>query len=239
MRSSGLAMANDKLPNMKARDRISDLEHVYSELSRSIMMGEFVPGQKLKLAELAEVFGTSHMPVREALSRLVVARVLEAAPRKSASVPQLNAKRLDDLLAIRLKLECMAVEIVAGRPNRELASKLTSINGILDREGEKKNPSIKSYLACNHEFHFTLYRECGNDDLISIIEFLWMRYGPLLNYLREKPFTYKNHDHHAPIIEGVRSGDRDLACGGLRADLEEAAEGIRASFGAHAVNPGS
>jgi DNA-binding GntR family transcriptional regulator len=227
-------MTNDKLPSLRIRDKISDPEHVYSELSRSIMMGEFMPGQKLKLAELAEVFGTSHMPVREALSRLVVARVLEAAPRKSAFIPQHDAKRLDDLLAVRLKLECMAVEIVAARPKRALASKLTLINGMLDREGEKKNPSIKAYLASNHEFHFTLYRECGNEDLISIIEFLWMRYGPLLNYLREKPFTYRNHDRHAAIIEGVEAGDSDLACGALRADLEEAAEGIRLSFGASA-----
>ncbi len=47
-------------------------EHVYGALRDQLMRGGFEPGQKLKIAELAQAFGTSAMPVREALNLLTV-----------------------------------------------------------------------------------------------------------------------------------------------------------------------
>ena len=215
------------LPDFQPRRRMSDLDHVYSQLSRSIMMGEVVPGQKLKLKELADVFHTSQMPVREALSRLVVSQVLEAAPRKSVTVPHVDAKRLEDLVSIRIDLECKALRQVASEPNQALANKLESINATMDKEAARKRPSIKNYLAVNHEFHFTIYEQSGNPDLTSIIEILWLRYGPLLNLLRNNGLNFAKHDHHEKIVRAVRVGNPELGVEGLTGDLMEAAVVIK------------
>lgn len=219
-------MPESRLPDLKPRESISDIEHVYSELKRSIMMGEFEPGQKLKLAELSRAFGTSHMPIREALNRLVVARALEAAPRRSMSVPLADAKRLADLLTLRTDLESKALRLAMRGDRSSLADKLATVNDQIDSEAAKRRPSARTYLALNHKFHFTIYRACENDDLTNLIELLWMRYGPLLYLLRRTSLSFSGHYHHAELIDAFRNNDPDAAVAALLADLNDAASTI-------------
>src|SRR3984885_607306 len=69
-------------------------ERVYSALRDQLMRGGFEPGQKLKIAALAEAFGTSAMPVRDALNRLTVERALETLPSRTVRVPALSKDAL-------------------------------------------------------------------------------------------------------------------------------------------------
>jgi DNA-binding GntR family transcriptional regulator len=226
-------MAPPQLPKLRQKKSISDLEHVYAELKLSIMMGEFVPGQKLKLAELATAFGTSNMPVREALNRLVVARAIENAPRKSMAIPLANPQRLRDLLFLRTDLESKAMRLAMRNDREAFANNLEAINTKMDAEGRKQSPNTRTYLAFNHSFHFEIYRRCGNEDLITIIELLWMRYGPMLSLLKDIQVPYSSHRHHIEIIEAVRSNEPDKAAASLMADLEEAGQVIASYLEPH------
>jgi DNA-binding GntR family transcriptional regulator len=216
-------MADSKLPELPVRPSGSDLEHVYTELKKSIMMGEFEPGQKLKLAELAQAFGTSQMPIREALGRLATAGALEAAQRRSMVIPAADLDRLRGILALRIDLEGKATRLAIAHGREALLDRLTRANAIMDVEAARPTPSIKSYLAANHAFHFALYTASGNRDLVDLIEILWMRYGPLLNLLRRSDVAFFWHAHHADLINAVKSGDAEAAVSALTADLEEAA----------------
>lgn len=211
------------LPNLEPRARISDLDHVYSQLSRSIMMGEFEPGQKLKLQDLAAAFRTSHMPVREALSRLTVNKVLVAEPRKSACVPQMDQKRLLDLLEIRISLEKMALAKAVSSKSDDLVVNLKKINRQLEAEAESDRPDLREYLAANHRFHFSIYERCGNPDLTSLIELMWLRYGPFLHFIRRGADNIGRHENHAQIIDGIEHGRVTECCDALERDLREAA----------------
>ena len=73
------------------------------------MRGGFAPGQKLKIAELANAFGTSAMPVREALNRLAAERAIECMPNRSVRVPSLMKSSLQDLMETRFAVEGLAV----------------------------------------------------------------------------------------------------------------------------------
>lgn len=216
-------MADSRLPDLPARTAVSDLEHVYSELKKAIMMGEFEPGQKLKLAELAEAFRTSQMPVREALGRLASAGALEAAQRRSMVVPSADVARMRAILALRIDLEGKAVRLAMQTGREGLLDHLTRANAVMDVEAARPNPSIKAYLAANHAFHFAIYTASGNCDLVDLIEILWMRYGPLLNLLRRSDVSFFWHARHAELINAVKAGDPDAAVAALTADLEEAA----------------
>src|SRR3954447_832999 len=90
-----------------ARETIQD--RVYSVLRDRLMRGGFEPGQKLKIAELANALGTSAMPVREALNRLAAERAVEALPNRSMRVPSLSKDALHDLMETRFALEGLAV----------------------------------------------------------------------------------------------------------------------------------
>ena len=88
---------------------------VYQQLRQALMNGQFNPAQSLTIAGLAETFGTSNMPVREALRRLAAENALEIASNGSARVPVVTAARLDDLCRARIAVEALATELGAPR----------------------------------------------------------------------------------------------------------------------------
>ena len=71
------------------RETLND--RVYRELKKSIMSGAFKPGSELKLRSVAEALGTSLMPVRDAMRRLVAERALEMRPSRIITIPVLSA----------------------------------------------------------------------------------------------------------------------------------------------------
>src|SRR6202020_3583448 len=88
-------------------------EQVYSALRDQLMRGGFEPGQKLKIAELAEAFATGAMPVREALNRLTVERALETLPSRTVRVAALSKDALQDLRETRFAIEGLAISRAA------------------------------------------------------------------------------------------------------------------------------
>ena len=222
-------MANKvTLPDLSARRPPSDSEYVYQELKQSCMIGEFEPGQKLTLPLLAEAFGTSQMPVREATNRLIAARAMEAPPRRSISIPEATVDRLESLLPLRLLLEGEATQRATERSDADLADRLQALNTELDALAEQDD--IKAYLRTNQSFHFTVYRACGSDDLIDLIELLWMRYGPLMNIVRSSVLSETGHLNHAHVIEAIRQRDGIAAASAIRADISDAAKPIHAAI---------
>lgn len=230
-----MAPPSAPLPAFRQRQVISEPDHVYNELKQSFMIGEFEPGQRLTLPELAAAFGTSQMPVREATSRLVVARAIEAMPRRSMRVPQATVERMDALLPLRLHLEGEAARLAARRPDPELARTLAHI----DEEMRATVPrqDTKTYLRLNQQFHFDLYNQCGNDDLVDLIELLWMRYGPLMSIVRSGVLSRTGAVRHAEAIEAIRRGDPEAARTAICADIAEAADAIRAGITAENAAP--
>ena len=221
-----MAQRPSSLPAFQQRQVISEPDHVYGELKQSFMIGEFEPGQRLTLPQLAEAFGTSQMPVRKATSRLVVARAIEAMPRRSMRVPQATVERLDALLPLRLHLEGEATRLAVMRPDQQLAERLGQIDAEMRAMAPRQD--TKTYLRLNQQFHFTVYRECGNEHLVDLIELLWMRYGPLMNIVRTGVLSKSGQVRHAEVIDAIRQGDPEAARIAICGDIAEAAEAIRA-----------
>jgi DNA-binding GntR family transcriptional regulator len=214
------------LPDLAPRPAVTGSDHIYGELKRSIMMGEFEPGQKMRLGQLADAFHTSNMPVREALSRLAVAGALETAPRRSMTIPAADPVRLGNLLDLRRTLEGQALRQAVARASDELVEHLARIDAQMHAEARGASPSLQRYLALNHAFHFAVYEACGNPAMLDLIELLWLRYGPMLHLLRNTQMSFSGHRNHALIIRGFETRDAELGARGLDADLTEAAATI-------------
>src|SRR3982751_1612532 len=82
-------------PAKRVRGHVQN--QVFERLRRGLMVGAFMPGQVMSLRKLANGFGTSPMPIREALTRLVVVNALEETANGSVCVPRLSAERLEEL----------------------------------------------------------------------------------------------------------------------------------------------
>ena len=182
-------------------------ERVYAELRKLLMQGRFQPGQALKIAEVAGVFGTSVQPVREAIRQLIAERALEALPNRSASVPVWDRGRLDDLHTARIAIEGLTAELAAARATETDIARLIKI---LEAEIEADDARrVESSVAQNREFHFSLYRLSGSAVLLPIIESLWLQFGP---YIRRSAEFFDGRDgrgakHHLEAVRALRQRD--------------------------------
>ena len=186
---------------------------VYESLRTSIMSGQFAPGQTLTIRTLASRFGTSPMPVREAMGRLIAENALEMRPNRSVIVPQLTRPRLEELKHIRVKLESSAVEEAARLMSQRQLASLVRIN-----EELRQARDIGEVLSLHTEFHLMVYNAAGMPLLARLIEHLWLQVGPTLNLFFSKQLRLEQHTaldlrHHDALIAAIEA--RDPAGAGL------------------------
>lgn len=191
-------------------------EAVYQQLSHALMTGHFDPGQMLTISALAELFDTSHMPVREALRRLVAENALEIASTGTAVVPTVNRQRLDALCDARVVVEGASTELAAPKIDARLIRELEHM--AQEHVEAYREKSVPTMLAKNQEFHFTIYRAAQSPVLFQLIETLWLRFGPYLRMLTEhlQPQLEAGDGesytrHHFDIIDALKAGDAAAA----------------------------
>lgn len=148
-------------------------EHVHRRMREGLIDGQFQPGQVLTIRYLAEQLGTSVMPVREALHKLTVERVLDLLPTRSVRVPVLSAEEFAEICDARVVLEGAIVELAAERATAEDIARIETV----DREFQEARVA-RDQLRKNREFHFAIYAAGHHETLMSLIEPLWVRCGP-------------------------------------------------------------
>jgi DNA-binding GntR family transcriptional regulator len=199
-------------------------EQVYQALRDKLMRGGFQPGQKLKLNELAEAFGVSAMPVREALSRLTAERGLESLPNRTIRVPALHNDRLVDLMQARFAVEGLAVARAAETMTTETISALKTL--VAAQIETDEHHFSEASAEQNRAFHFTIYRQSGSTVLLPIIESLWLQFGP---YLRDACDRFDGRDgrganFHTELVDALARRDAPAARAALEADIGRAFE---------------
>src|SRR6202035_3398700 len=81
---------------------------IYREIKELILDGGIAPGELVTIQGLADAFGVSAMPVREALQRLTAEKALTVVSGRSVGIPELQAVRLQDLCRVRIEIETLA-----------------------------------------------------------------------------------------------------------------------------------
>jgi DNA-binding GntR family transcriptional regulator len=199
-------------------------DQIYNALYMAISSGVFAPGQRFSLRSVADALGTSTMPVREAVSRLVEIGALELLENRRLRVPLLDAARYRDLIRARLLIEAAATE--AGVPTilDEAIAELARMHRDMCELSEKPYTDEYSgqYLAINRNFHFTIYESAKSQTLTNIIEALWVRTGPFLHILHQRASTWRGNDIHARILEAVQRRDAQAAKLAIYEDIESA-----------------
>lgn len=195
---------------------------VHAGLKEALMNGDFLPGQRLVVRQIAEKFQTSAMPVREAFRQLVSDEALFDHPNRGVIVPEATVARISDLVRVRCKVEGTAAEWAATTISEAEINELERLNRRLHEcvTGE----AVADYLTVNRRFHFSVYRAARSPVLQQIIEKLWLRAGPFLNIVRMDTAYISGLVHHDEIIDALRRADGQAARRALVADLSEAAD---------------
>jgi DNA-binding GntR family transcriptional regulator len=192
---------------------------VYHALARGLMAGSFRPGQAVTLRTLAARLGTSAMPVREAISRLISERALILLPNRSVIVPRMNRARFLELSRTRQALEGMATEAACRRQPKGLVDRLVEINQALKRAAASRDFPVA--LMHNMNFHFAIYEAAETSVLLPLIEMLWRQAGPFLALSLAMPDVRWTAPNHYAAIAAFEANDPAAARRAIELDIEE------------------
>lgn len=206
-----------------SRDNLTS--RVYQQLRSSLMEGRFWPGHRFKIRELAAAMGVSETPVREAVMQLVTEKGLEMKAAKSITVAHLSLAQYLELREIRLHLEGMAAEAATSKISDSTIEELKHLHAALIKAEDEGRWS--DALQMNWRFHHTIYREAGMPELLALIEGIWLRNGPLVNfqYPLARP-TYPGDHQHLNILAALEKRDPAGVGSALQADLKEGGVGL-------------
>lgn len=194
-------------------------EQLYQNIRAALLEGRFQPGERLKIRDLAAQWGTSPMPVRAALQRLVAEGALEGEAQRSVRVPAMTRQRFEQLLPVRINLEGLAVELACARLS---PVELESLQGCVVRmEAALEARDVMAYLTDNSQFHLTLYQACANPVLLRLIESLWLQVGPFFNRLfTEADLSLRLNDFHEDCLQALQAGNAKAARLAMEQDLQ-------------------
>ncbi len=144
-------------------------ERVYDDLREAIIGGEYTPGERLRTEALAERFGTSRTPVREALVLLEGDGLVELEPRRGAVVRSFDAADLVDLYEVRAILEARAAQLAALRLTREDLDVLDATCDRAESVAGSGKVAIETLIASNDEFHRVIVEASGSARLTAAL----------------------------------------------------------------------
>ena len=210
--------------------RVSKLERetlhdrAYLELKKAIMSGAIRPGATITIRAMAAALGTSPMPVREALRRLVAERALLMLPTRSVTLPLMTAEQFDEICRIRVAVEGIVTEKAASMITFEELRRMQQAHTEMAR---LKPQQTATYLAKNQELHFTLYQAARMPVALQVIEMLWLQAGPLLNLALSEIGFRTGQDHHRELLNALEKRNVKAARAAMEADITDAARVIR------------
>jgi DNA-binding GntR family transcriptional regulator len=137
-------------------------------LRASILDGEIAPGERIRQEEVAERFGTSRLPVREALRILEAEGLTEHEPNKGARVPRLDMHQVGVVYQMRERLEPLALLESLPLLTEDDVARLDAVQSKIEA-----NTDVNTFLALDREFHLLTYSGCRIDQLSSMVVRLW------------------------------------------------------------------
>jgi DNA-binding GntR family transcriptional regulator len=204
-------------------------ERVYRQVSDLILDGEIAPGQVVTIQSLADAFGVSTMPVREALKRLTAASALTFVTGRSMGIPRLDLERLTDLRNVRVEMEGTAVRWAAERIDEPTLGEVRRLFAAMD--AAIASGDVKGFLRGNRAYHFTIYRASNSPVLVNVIETLWLQISPYFNLLRSSGAYVSSNVRHRTLLRGLSDRDGETAARALRDDIDGAFEVLRGALG--------
>jgi DNA-binding GntR family transcriptional regulator len=199
---------------------------VYRQMCELILKGGIAPGESITVASIADAFGVSPMPVRNALTRLSTAGALTIISGRTIGIPKLTRERLDELLRVRLTVEPAAAAWAAERADNAFLGELETTLDTL-RASERAGDT-KIYVQSNYTFHFQVYRMSQSPIVVAIIESLWLQISPYFHLLRASGNFRISNRHHERIFEAMKNHDPELARRELHTDITDAYDVLRA-----------
>ena len=191
--------------------------NVYLLLRESLISGKLKPDDRLRIRELAEHFGTSVTPVRDAILQLSKEHALVMKSPRDIRVPVLTRQQYLENRSIRIELEGLAAYSAAKKVTNkdlELLEKNINENSLAIHEKD-----LGKSLVLNSAFHIMLASIAEMPLLESFISTLWMRTGPLVAVAYKHFSEEMAIHHHWEVLEALKENDSEIAKYAIHSDI--------------------
>jgi len=205
-------MHEDPPPALRRSDRLVD------QIEERIATGYYSLGERLDEQQLADEFGVSRTPIREALNQLSATGLIVIRPRRGAVVADVSPSRLFEMFEVMAELEAMCGRLAARRITPEEEKELRQAHFACEKARDCGNSD--EYYRRNELFHHLIYATSHNEFLTEQAIALHNRLKPYRRLqLRVKNRMQTSYSEHQSIVDAISSGNSNLAAETLRSHV--------------------
>lgn len=189
-----------------SRPKATRAHAIQTALADDIVHGRIRPGESLDETRLANHFGVSRTPVREAIRQLEAIGLAEARPHRGAVAADITEERIDEMFVVMAELEALCARLAAAtmspRERRDLEALHHSAGAIVS------SGSQADYVAANDDFHEAIYAGAHNDFLAEMTMLVRARLAPFRHAQFETAGRVaKSHFEHGEVVAAIMRGD--------------------------------
>jgi DNA-binding GntR family transcriptional regulator len=181
-------------------------DQAFLSLREAIVSGRLAPGDPLVIDTLAETFGLSAMPVREAVKRLVADGLVEELPRRAHRIAPLTRQTALDVLGVMKVLMVGAYEL--GVPRLDAAG-ISAMRAALERAAAHAAAGeLIEALAGIHAMHEVVYAATGNAELGRVLSAITPRFDRVLHLWYTESIVDVGTSYRADLVAALERGER-------------------------------
>jgi len=185
-------------------------ENVYNQLREEILTCALKPGLEISEPEMAERFGVSKTPVREALAALRAEGFVRTFPRRGYQVVPMTFGDMHELFELRSMLEAGAALLACARITEAELDELEQLATVAYDQSEQ--PSLQRFIQANRDFHTAIARASRNSRLYRQLE---RNIDELERFFylgaRLRDVNHETRNDHRDIVNALRARDQVAA----------------------------
>jgi DNA-binding GntR family transcriptional regulator len=193
------------------RDQIKDV------LLQRILAGTYSSGERIKEMRIAEEFGVSQAPVREALRELAILRLVVSEPFKGVRVREVDHADILETYPVRGALEEVAARAAVGRIDDRVKELKNAIDSMRSAAVDQ---DLHRFVTHDVEFHRLIVTASSNNTLVELWQSLHVDLRTRFTLIQRTADLPEVAEAHVPILEALVAGDGDLAGRRVREHIE-------------------
>jgi DNA-binding GntR family transcriptional regulator len=207
-------------------------DEIREKLIDGILSGRLPPGTRIVETRLAQQFGVSQAPVREALRDLALFGFVVSLPFRGARVRRITPDELLEIYPIRAALEGVAAAAAAKRIDDATLTRLEDLIATM-RDAASRNDQ-RAQVDADGAFHHTIITAAGNRMLDHVWQTMRLSVTTCVTHSLTHRSLHEIAERHVPVLEALRARDPIKAEAAIRRHIEEPGEWILAAGKAEA-----
>jgi DNA-binding GntR family transcriptional regulator len=204
-------------------------EEIREQLIEDILNGRLLPGARIVETRIAQQFGVSQGPVREALRDLELFGFVVSSPFRGTQVRQISTDDLLEIYPIRAALEAVAAREAAVRIDDATLARLEELIGVM-RDAAARDDH-RAEADADHAFHHAIVKASGNRMLEHVWQTMRLSITTCVTHAVTHRSLHEIAERHTVVLDALRARDPGRAEAAIRRHIEEPGEWIRSAAG--------